>query len=95
MVKINSEKEAEQLALEWAAEAVEKLNDEKHMNCKDPKVSSKAVYDEDLRIYDVVVELWCRSIIFNQKLMYRLSIGTNGKIQDVKQIDEGVDMPPQ
>jgi hypothetical protein len=71
------------------------MNIENHSNCKDAKVVSKATYDKDLRVYDLVVEFWCRSIIFSQKYRYRLIIGANGEVKDAKFIDEGVDIPPQ
>ncbi len=91
VAKVISEEKAKEIALEWASSAIKAINTEKNAGCKDPKVSSKAVYDEDLLIYDVVVEFWCRSIIFSSKYMYRLSIGANGEVKDSKYINEGVD----
>ncbi len=88
MAKVISEEEAKEIALGWARVVIETLNTEKHAGCKDPKILSKAVYDEDLRIYDVVVEFWCKSIIFSSKYMYRLSIGANGEVKDSKYIHE-------
>ncbi len=90
-----TEEQAKQVALEWASAAIDKLNAETHSNCKDAKIVSRAAYDEDLRIYDVVVEFWCRSIVFSKRYVYRLSIGANGKVRDAKYIDEGVDIPSQ